>query len=177
MKKIDIKDISIPYLLTSIASWLMTLIWCFYIFMLSDESSADSSSRSQFYADFISSLIKIDFPEAVVRKMAHGFEYSFLALLIFLAFYTTNYISKSKSYANSSEKVIKSDNEVFILFSLWLSTLYAISDEYHQIFVQGRSGSIVDVGVDLIGIIVMLVIIRVVYSLKLKSENKEEIRY
>jgi len=39
-----------------------------------------------------------------------------------------------------------------LLWAVVISVLYAISDEYHQTFVSGRSGSPVDVGIDAIGI-------------------------
>jgi VanZ family protein len=37
-----------------------------------------------------------------------------------------------------------------------VATAYAISDEFHQTFVAGRSGSPVDVVIDLVGILVVL---------------------
>jgi VanZ family protein len=39
-----------------------------------------------------------------------------------------------------------------LLVAAAISFLYAISDEFHQTFVSGRSGSPVDVGIDAIGI-------------------------
>jgi VanZ family protein len=44
-------------------------------------------------------------------------------------------------------------------------------------FVAGRDGSIVDVGVDCIGIIIVLLIIRIVFSISLKARGKKEVRY
>jgi hypothetical protein len=41
-----------------------------------------------------------------------------------------------------------------------LTLLYAISDEYHQSFVEGRTGSPVDVGIDLIGIVIASILLR-----------------
>jgi VanZ family protein len=40
-----------------------------------------------------------------------------------------------------------------------VSVLYAASDEYHQTFVPGRSGRLVDVGVDTIGALVALLVV------------------
>ena len=39
-----------------------------------------------------------------------------------------------------------------LLWAVAISLLYATSDEYHQTFVSGRSGSPLDVGIDAIGI-------------------------
>jgi VanZ family protein len=41
-----------------------------------------------------------------------------------------------------------------------IALLYAISDEYHQSFVEGRHGSAVDVVVDAIGIVVAVLALR-----------------
>lgn len=40
-----------------------------------------------------------------------------------------------------------------------LATLYAIGDEFHQTFVAGRSGSPIDVTIDLVGIVVALALL------------------
>lgn len=73
--------------------------------------------------------------------------------------------------------MIKSDNEVLILTTLWICALYAVTDEYHQIFVDGRYGSIIDAFYDLIGIFIVLIIIRLVYSISLSIKGKKEVRY
>jgi VanZ family protein len=39
------------------------------------------------------------------------------------------------------------------LFAATISLLYAISDEWHQSFIEGRHGSALDVGIDLGGIV------------------------
>jgi VanZ family protein len=40
-----------------------------------------------------------------------------------------------------------------------LATAYAISDEFHQTFVAGRSGAPLDVAIDLVGILVALAVL------------------
>ena len=40
-----------------------------------------------------------------------------------------------------------------------LALAYAISDEFHQTFVTGRSGSPIDVAIDLVGIVVALALL------------------
>lgn len=42
------------------------------------------------------------------------------------------------------------------LVALLLSSLYAISDEYHQTFVPGRNGTLADVLVDGVGMVLAL---------------------
>jgi len=48
-----------------------------------------------------------------------------------------------------------------------ISLVYAVADEYHQSFVEGRTGSVVDVGVDLIGIVAASFLLR--YDRRVRS--------
>lgn len=41
-----------------------------------------------------------------------------------------------------------------------ISLLYAISDEYHQSFVEGRAGTVLDVCIDLVGIVIAVIVLR-----------------
>ena len=69
----------------------------------------------------------------VVRKGAHIFLFFILGILLFESVY-------------SGDNFLKS-----IFLALLLSFLYACSDEYHQIFVVGRSGEFKDVLIDFSG--------------------------
>ena len=77
---------------------------------------------------------KIEKYVVYVRKTAH---FSIYLLLGFLM------ISLIKEYRELTWK------ELFLAF--FLSFLYACSDEVHQLFVSGRSGNIIDVGIDSMG--------------------------
>lgn len=47
----------------------------------------------------------------------------------------------------------------------WLyTTIYAATDEFHQAFIPERTGSIMDVGIDSIGALIALFIIKVITS-------------
>jgi VanZ family protein len=48
-----------------------------------------------------------------------------------------------------------------------VALLYAITDEYHQSFVEGRTGSPVDVGIDLVGILLAGLLLR--YDQRVRS--------
>lgn len=75
---------------------------------------------------------KIDFP---IRKTAHATEYAILGIFLMGAFITDR-TRKAKCYV-----------------ILWgVGTLYAISDEVHQLFVPGRSGRAFDVCIDSTGV-------------------------
>lgn len=47
-----------------------------------------------------------------------------------------------------------------LLAAALISLVYAITDEFHQTFVEGRSGSPVDVGIDAIGIGLAVLLLR-----------------
>jgi VanZ family protein len=46
----------------------------------------------------------------------------------------------------------RSDDRLIRLVSIGLALAYALSDEYHQTFVPGRDGNLIDVTVDAVGI-------------------------
>lgn len=71
-----------------------------------------------------------------ILKSFHLIEYALLTILLFLGF---------RKYKNS------------ILFAY----LYAISDEYHQTFIPGRTGRIRDTFIDLLGIFLGAYIIKI----------------
>ncbi len=74
---------------------------------------------------------KIDFP---IRKSAHASEYAMLAVLL-AGTYAVFGVGGRRRYV-----------------SAWLiTTAYAASDEFHQLFVPGRSGQISDVALDAAG--------------------------
>jgi len=78
--------------------------------------------------------LKYDF---ILRKIAHITEYFILTFLLYRAF-------KGSFNMNITQ---------FFIYPATLSFLYAVSDEFHQSFVPGRSASIRDVLIDTIGII------------------------
>jgi hypothetical protein len=75
----------------------------------------------------------------IERKGAHVFEFFVLAYL--------------------SWKVLRcslSDFKRILVFVFLFSLSYAISDEFHQLFVFGREGKLLDIGIDCIGIFLFL---------------------
>lgn len=77
----------------------------------------------------------------LVRKLAHITEYAILCLLLWRAL----------------RQHIEADRTAVIL-AVAISLSYAISDEYHQTFVAGRAGTALDVGFDLVGIMLVALI-------------------
>jgi VanZ family protein len=73
--------------------------------------------------------------DLVLRKLAHMTEYAILAVLLARAL---------GSYA----------------WAFGLAVAYAATDEVHQLFVRGRHGSPIDVGIDAVGALIGLGLLR-----------------
>jgi len=132
-------------------SWLPAVIVMGIIYYFSSKPAVISSENSSWIANRIlgvyENITSIQYPEVekiekldyinhVVRKGAHFFEYAVLAFTIAFHFWLRN------------RKGVR-----FILLSVALTTMYAASDEFHQIFIAGRSGEIKDVLLDSSGAI------------------------
>jgi VanZ family protein len=105
--------------------WLPSIIWMLIIFYF--------SSRPRFG---ITHKFLFDF---VIFKTLHMIEYGILYFLLFRAFYRTTTLSPSKK----------------ILFPLLFAIIYAVTDEFHQLFIPTREGRIRDLMIDSGGIIIV----------------------
>lgn len=103
--------------------WLPALIWMLIIYSFSAQPSLRASAVA--WQDFY------------IRKAAHIGEYFILAILYFYAFTKSTSLSRPKR----------------LLFTLILAVIYAITDEFHQTFVFDRTGKIVDVFIDGMGVL------------------------
>lgn len=91
----------------------------------------------------------------ILRKGAHLFEFLILAILV--------------AWVMGSYEIKGRKASVYVLF---IVLLYAVSDEFHQLFVPGRTARVQDILIDFIGGIIGTVIF---YTLKSKfklSKNK-----
>lgn len=166
--KIESKKISIINLVSAIIAWIITAIWMIEIFNLSSETGDASTFRSQELLMWLQDKFGIDYiGEALIRDFAHVIEFAVLALVTYVALFFSNRIVKTDGPIEYRMIHIKSENEMCILCSLWICELFAILDEYHQLFVIGRSGSIVDAAIDSIGIITVLLIIRIAFTIRM----------
>jgi len=107
--------------------WFRVIFWCGVIALLSSLPSYTGKE-----ANFETLRGILDF---MSRKLAHLFEYAVLTIYLFRAV--------EKSWAKSFRW--------HTLISFAFSILFAMSDEWHQTFVLGRSGSMMDVFVDSVG--------------------------
>ena len=142
----NIKSIINKKLIVRAVSFVLILLWCALIFFMSSEIADDSAKRSGGIINKMASIAAslfgtnepdpslIDVYEFYLRKLAHMFLYFVLALLsvCFLSTYPTERVK-------------------ILLYSLAFCLFYAITDEIHQLFVEGRSGSFKDVMIDMCG--------------------------
>lgn len=112
--------------------WLPPIIWMVLIFYLSSRLSVRVTGK--FLFDFL------------IFKMLHMIEYAILYFLLFRAFHSI------------SNKLMTFNNK--LLFPLFISVLYALSDEIHQTLVPSREGKLRDVLIDTAGIIIMYIYIK-----------------
>ncbi len=131
-------------------AWLPAIMMMVIIYMFSAKPAVVSDGTSSpianailcvFEAMFgdIDSTKRFDFLQAtnfVVRKIAHIMEYAILTVLISIPLRMHHIKNKS----------------IFII-AFVTSVIYAGTDEFHQTFVEGRSGSLKDVGIDSIGVL------------------------
>jgi len=122
--------------------WLPPLVWMGLIFFTSSQSGLPSPTKPDTLAD------------ALLWKTAHVVEYGILMGLLWRAF-DNGEVSWTTPFVCS-----------FIV-----SVLFAASDEYHQIFVPGREGKLVDVGIDSLGI---LLASGALWWLRKRSEQRRE---
>jgi VanZ family protein len=148
--------------------WLPVILWAALIFSASgDKKSVQHSSR--IIEPFVRWLIPDVSDEAVrmtvlaVRKCAHVTEFAIFTLLLLRAANATLW----KSNAPWNGKAAK--------FAFVVSVLFAISDEFHQSFVPGRQGAVMDVVIDSAGASGVLFLLWLFARLaKARSDGKQD---
>lgn len=125
----------------SLLWWCLTVGWAAKIFWLSTESF--SGERSGSHLRMLFALLELDVsPEAfrtihlALRKTAHLVEYCLLGVLVL------------RALAATRENLTRFQLSAL---SVLISAAYAFSDEFHQMFVNGRGPSVVDWTIDTVG--------------------------
>lgn len=133
----------------------MILVTFFTIFNFSAQNGKESGNVSHKVTTVIVKVVVkneasrekyIEKLEPVVRKLAHFSIYTVAGFAIMGMFCTFDIKNKYK-----------------LIFSLLIGVAYAVSDEIHQMYTPGRGPSIIDVGIDslgvLTGIFIMIILI------------------
>lgn len=142
----------------------LSICWMIFIFYMSNQPSTVSSSQSGGFINMlcniptigivVENLMKIGLAEFLIRKSAHMFLYFVLAILLYMAV-----------------KGIRNIRDYLLAFIL--TVLYAGTDEFHQLFIPGRSGEFRDVLVDSIGGLIGLLLVFLISKVisKTKAHN------
>ncbi len=147
----------------------ITLIWMSLIFYLSHQTGNSSSGFSDKIVDFMidifiknfdnmSSLEKIEIHDNfsfIIRKSAHYTEYFILGILLILTV---------KSF-------FKKEVLIYIISSSF-GIVYAISDEFHQSFIDSRTPAIKDVFIDSMGLLTAIFLIGTICNILVKDRKK-----
>lgn len=177
----ETREISRKNVVLTIVFWALTLACILLIFLLSNipiDQTSENLTAILLSLGKVQPYYKIDLgTNSFIRTAAHIIEFSILTIFSYFAISNTNKISVKTSYAESPMKILKSDNEMNIMFTLWFTILNAIFDEYHQLFVEGHTGGVVDLCKDIAGIVIILLMIRIIFSIYLRVRGKKEIRY
>ncbi len=121
--------------------WLLTFIWAAAIYVFSTESFG--SSLTAFLLEHVLSWLHITVSPRtyltlhfLLRKLAHVTEYGIFSLLLYGSFASA---SRVEWHARTA------------LWTVFVASLYSLTDEFHQSFVPGRGASLLDCGIDTAG--------------------------
>ena len=133
----------------TLSFWLPVFLWCGLIFTMSS----------------IPTLPKVGFIwwDFIMKKSAHLIEYAILYFLLWRAITKASLKVKNRRLRVETQGVDLKDIKIWII-PLIFGLLYAMSDEFHQSFVMGRTSKVRDVGFDFLGMLLML------YWLKKKTK-------
>ncbi len=141
---------------------LLAPLWMLLIYYLSAMPGDESAKLSDKF---------------LVRKLAHFTEYGILALLFLIFWAALFHLMRRKKSLEAW--CLGAELQLLPLAKLlalaWVSaTFYAVTDEWHQIFVPGRVGSLRDVVLDSAGALFFLI---VALLLLLWEQGRSERRY
>lgn len=139
--------------------WGVAVIYMAVIFYLSHQPAVHSNELSTSVTEVVIELVgeetfrppsTLDQLNHLLRKSTHFIAYFGLALVFWMALEKRGFTRYVTAWG--------------------LATLYACTDEFHQLFVEGRGGQLRDVGIDSSGAaLAMLVILAIQMTRRLMS--------
>lgn len=153
---------------------ILTVMWMIIIFFYSSQPAIDSKEISSKYAIFVcehllpfyddlsinEQITCLQKTDHIIRKIAHFAEYAILGFFVVGIFISKE--TKGKKLAR------------VIIISWLITALYATSDEFHQLFVPGRSGQVSDVIIDSSGALVGILLCYMVIKFFVRRGNVDE---
>ncbi len=155
-----------------IISLIMVIGWMGLIFFFSSMNTDTSNNNSSFVVNgVIKTIDKVTNADSntlkkhnkrtflndvntIFRKVCHALSYLVLAILVL------NYVVR----------VINNKVCLYYAISFIVCIIYASLDEYHQTFVNGRTGQFSDVVIDCLGVILGCIIFSLINKKRLKNE-------
>ena len=121
------------------------------IFGFSSQNGHQSGSLSDAIYYSLNALVTLPFSKDsmvfVIRKCAHMTEFGLLALTLYYGMY-------------------KNGHTKLFIKAILLTFVFACMDEFHQLFVEGRSCQLTDVMIDSMGVVTGILLIYIVLKIK-----------
>lgn len=163
---------------------IITLAVMVFIFVHSAMPGDVSGSESRYFAEILSSITGLSFEIShfIVRKAAHFTEFTVLGICLTVNF--NDYKSRGeldnmdrdtrgKASASPDTTLVSSARQLLLshpLIAAWITgTIYAATDELHQLFVEGRSCEFRDLCIDATGVLFGIAIATIVNIAKRKD--------
>ena len=124
------------------------VLWMALIFSFSNQKDVDSSKVSDGFIDRTVVKIYKIFNENITKEKENEIIEKYTYPIRKLAHYTLYFILGILSFLVVKDYSI---NKKLIIYSLLICFLYAYSDEFHQLFIIGRSARVLDVMIDTFG--------------------------
>jgi len=124
-----------------VINWALVILWMILIFSFSTQPFSSEKS-TPFLAAVLADLLPhglarhMETIVYLIRKLSHCSEYFILGILLMRAL---------------KAQIPRQPALRRMLWSILLATLYAVTDEYHQMLVPGRSANLLDVVIDSFG--------------------------
>lgn len=140
----------------TVAAWILVVVCMGVIFWLSSQTADESSAQSTAMLIWLKNIFGDNvFTDFIVRKAAHMLEFTGLSLLVNIALWQTR---KKKETA----------------FAIALTSLYAVTDELHQVFVPGRSCQLSDWAIDTAGAILGAICFLIIFAIFCAVKNRKK---
>lgn len=164
-----------------IISTIFVLVWMITVFIFSSQDGTQTLNTSGAFIQVIDSTLnnvesnntnktdtvntqdnnnkKYNYSKELqtfVRKNAHYFLYTVGGIILSVFFYA-----------------FLKENKKIYAFAILTGMIYAMSDEFHQKFIAGRTSRITDVGIDTLGVITGTILFMVFINILIRSKKKK----
>ena len=142
--------------------WVAVGLWAVLIFWFSAQDGTHSGGMSGSITARLAAILpgwsglspevqetRIDFLHHLVRKGAHMTEYAAFGALLM----------------NAWTRQRRGAGAISAALAAFCGLLYAVSDEFHQLFVPGRAGLVTDVLIDFGGVLIGVLLFWAIYQL------------